>query len=314
MAESLIDIKRRIVSTKKTGQITSAMQMVSGAKLMKLEARARSYQVYASRIRDIVTHLAAAKMFQNLEHPEESLGQSEVGKKTDRFKDLTLNSFLAERPVKRTGYLVLTSDRGLVGGYNSNVLRTMMDLLGDYQSSDDYVILSVGNMGTQFFKSRKIPLGYEYTGVSDVPSFEEARKIVTTAVEMYAQGLFDQLYVCYNHHVNSLTSAFRAERMLPITDLETDKVDVESQSEYLAVPSVGEALDAILPQYIESLIYGAIVDAKTAEHASSMTAMRSATDNADDLIKRLSLQMNRARQAQITTEITEIVGGAAALE
>ena len=310
MAESTIDIKRRIASTKKTGQITSAMQMVSGAKLLKLEDKSQNYQVYAQKIREIVTHLAANKVLELAamrQHAKSKTGTTEED-------ILSLNNLLVERPVKKTGYLVITSDRGLVGGYNSNVLRSVMDILNDHESPDDYAVMAIGSMGAEFFKARDIQLAYEYRGVSDMPTFDEVREIVKTMVTMFDDGVFDELYVCYNHHVNSLSSAFRAEKMLPITDLDTDHVQNSETTEYLADPSVDAALNAILPQYAESLIFGSIMDAKTAEHASSMTAMKSATDNANNMIKDLSTQLNRARQAQITTEITEIVGGAAALE
>ncbi|WP_261806968.1 F0F1 ATP synthase subunit gamma [Lapidilactobacillus luobeiensis] len=310
MAESLIDIKRRIISTKKTGQITSAMQMVSGAKLIKLEDKSKNYQIYAKKIREIVTHLAANKVLELAVMRQHA--QSKTG--TTEEDVLSLSNLLVERPVKKTGYLVITSDRGLVGGYNSNILRSVMDILSDHKDPNEYAVMAVGGMGAEFFKARDVQLAYEYRGVSDVPTFNEVREIVKTMVTMFDDGVFDELYVCYNHHVNSLSSAFRAEKMLPITDLDTDKVNDDAATEYLADPSVDVALNAILPQYAESLIFGAIMDAKTAEHASSMTAMKSATDNANDLIRDLSTQLNRARQAQITTEITEIVGGAAALE
>lgn len=183
----------------------------------------------------------------------------------------------------------------------------------DHQAADDYVIMAVGGVGADFFKARGVNLAYEYRGVSDIPTFNEVREIVKTAVTMFDSGVFDELYVCYNHHVNSLTSAFRAERMLPISDLDVDEVS-DKPIEYITEPDPEQVLEAILPQYAESLIFGAIMDAKTAEHAASTTAMKSATDNANDLISHLSVTYNRARQSAITTEITEIVGGAAALE
>ncbi|GMA43807.1 hypothetical protein GCM10025853_12640 [Tetragenococcus halophilus subsp. halophilus DSM 20339] len=139
------------------------------------------------------------------------------------------------------------------------------------------------------------------------------RKIVNLTTSMYQNEVFDELYVCYNHHVNSLTSQFRVEKMLPISDLDPSEA-TEYEQEYIFEPSEEEILDQLLPQYAESLIYGAIVDAKTAEHAAGMTAMQTASDNADNIISDLSTSYNRARQGAITQEITEIVGGAAALE
>lgn len=307
MAESLMDIKRKIASTKKTGQITQAMQMVSGAKLSQIEKRAKKYQIYSDKVRQIVTHLAAGQLL-------ELATAANDDTETDKNQVISVASLLQKRPVKKTGYLVITSDRGLVGSYNSTVLKAMMQMIkDDHASPDDYVMMAIGGVGADFFKARGMNLAYEYRGVSDIPTFNEVREIVKTAVTMYDNGVFDELYVCYNHHVNTLTSAFRAEKMLPISDLDVSEVE-DTNVEYLVEPDLDAVLDAVLPQYAESLIFGAIMDAKTAEHAASTTAMRSATDNANDLISHLSTQYNRARQAAITTEITEIVGGAAALE
>lgn len=311
-----MDIKRRIASTKKTGQITSAMQMVSGAKLSQIEKNSIAYQTYTDKIREIVTHLAASQLIGMARHKSDAkiaaTGNADTTKSLRH--DITLSNLLVERPIKKTGYLVITSDRGLVGAYNSSILKAMVEMIStNHASADEYAILAVGGTGADFFKARHMNLTYEYRGVSDVPSFNEVREIIKTAVAMYDSGVFDELYVCYNHHINSLASGFRAEKMLPITDLDVSEV-ADQDLDYITEPSVDDALDAILPQYAESLIYGAILDSKTAEHAASMTAMKSATDNANDLIADLSIKYNRARQAQITTEITEIVGGAAALE
>ncbi|WP_416353050.1 F0F1 ATP synthase subunit gamma [Agrilactobacillus fermenti] len=302
MAESLIDIKRRIASTQSTQQITKAMQMVSAAKLSQTQERARNYQVYSSKVRDIVVHLAASQILSNAN-----------GASGSKDKDaISTSSLLQQRPIKKTAYLVITSDRGLVGSYNSTILKNIMSVITDADDPEKYCLIAIGGTGADFFKARNLNVSYEYRGVSDIPTYNEVREIVKTIVSMYDAGVFDELYVCYNHFVNTLSSAFRVEKMLPITDL-NDSEDLE-KIDYIADPSPEEALNAILPQYAESLIYGAIIDAKTSEHASSTTAMKSASDNADDLISRLSIRYNRARQAKITTEITEIVGGAAALE
>lgn len=305
MAESLISIKRRIASTKSTGKITQAMQMVSGAKLNQVEQRSINYQIYANKIREIVTHLAAAQLLQLADNKNnDTPNESDV---------ITINDLLQQRPVKKTGYLVITSDRGLVGSYNSTVIRAMTKMIADeHKTDDEYVFMAIGSKGADFFKSRGMNMAYEYRGVSDIPTFDEVRKIVKTVVQMYDNEVFDELYVCYNHHINTLTSEFRAEKMLPINDLDVSEI-ADSNIEYITDPSKDEVLDRILPQYAESLIYGAIIDAKAAEHAASMTAMKAATDNADNLVSDLTLQYNRARQAAITTEIAEIVGGANAL-
>lgn len=281
------------------------MQMVSGAKLNQVEQRSINYQIYANKIREIVTHLAAAQLLQLADNKNnDTSNESDV---------ITINDLLQQRPVKKTGYLVITSDRGLVGSYNSTVIRAMTKMIADeHKTDDEYVFMAIGSKGADFFKSRGMNMAYEYRGVSDIPTFDEVRKIVKTVVQMYDNEVFDELYVCYNHHINTLTSEFRAEKMLPINDLDVSEI-ADSNIEYITDPSKDEVLDRILPQYAESLIYGAIIDAKAAEHAASMTAMKAATDNADNLVSDLTLQYNRARQAAITTEIAEIVGGANAL-
>lgn len=299
MGASLNEIKTRIASTK-TSQITRAMQMVSASKLTKSEASSQKFQVYATKVREIVTHLTATQL-------------NDIASENPRG-DINYNSMLLSRPVKKTGYIVITADGGLVGGYNSSILKQTMSILEeDHQSPDDYVMIAIGGTGADFFKARGINLAYELRNLSDQPSFDEVRKIVNMATTMYQNEVFDELYVCYNHHINSLTSQFRVEKMLPISDLDPEEATTFEQ-EYIFEPSKEEILSQLLPQYAESLIYGAIVDAKTAEHAAGMTAMKTATDNAANIIDELTVSYNRARQGAITQEITEIVAGASALE
>ncbi|AWN61822.1 F0F1 ATP synthase subunit gamma [Streptococcus sobrinus] len=292
MAGSLSEIKTRISSTEKTSKITSAMQMVSAAKLTKSEQAAKDFQVYASKIRQITTDLLHAELTNGSDNP-----------------------MLASRSVKRTGYIVITSDKGLVGGYNSKILKSVMELIEEYHSEkQDYSIISIGGIGSDFFKSRGIDLAFELRGLEDQPTFDQVSQIISQSVEMYKEELFDELYVCYNHHINSLTSQVRVEQMLPIVDLDANESEGEASNAFELEPDREAILEQLLPQYTESLIYGAIVDAKTAEHAAGMTAMQTATDNSRNLISDLTIQYNRARQAAITQEITEIVAGANALE
>lgn len=308
MASSLNDLKKRIISTKKTSQITSAMQMVSASKLAKSEQAVRRYHDYAEKIREVVTHLLYAEQKQDIEENDEEIDLNEEESFID-YHDL-----LIERPVKKTGYLVISSDQGLAGSYNSSIFQATREMLQtDHDSKHEYVILTIGGAASRFFKKMGIDVRLEINDVSDIPSFEEVRKIVSNAVQMFRQGEFDEFYVCYNHHVNALLSNYRVEKMLPIIDLDEDEAK-EYELDYIFEPNKEIIMETLLPQYAESLIYGAIIDAKAAEHASRMTAMRSATDNARDLISDLTQDLNQRRQAQITQEITEIVGGAAALE
>ena len=292
MAVSLNDIKTKIAATKNTSQITNAMQMVSAAKLGRSEEAARNFQVYAQKVRKLLTDI---------------LHGNGAGSST--------NPMLISRPVKKTGYIVITSDRGLVGGYNSSILKAVMELKEEYHpDGKGFEMICIGGMGADFFKARGIQPLYELRGLADQPSFDEVRKIISKTVEMYQNELFDELYVCYNHHVNTLTSQMRVEQMLPIVDLDPNEADDSYSLTFELETSREEILEQLLPQFAESMIYGAIIDAKTAENAAGMTAMQTATDNAKKVINDLTIQYNRARQAAITQEITEIVAGASALE
>lgn len=292
MAVSLNDIKTKIASTKNTSQITNAMQMVSAAKLGRSEEAARNFQVYAQKVRKLLADI---------------LHGNGAGAST--------NPMLISRSVKKTGYIVITSDRGLVGGYNSSILKAVMELKEEYHpDGKGFEMICIGGMGADFFKARGIQPLYELRGLADQPSFDQVRKIISKTVEMYQNELFDELYVCYNHHVNTLTSQMRVEQMLPIVDLDPNEADEEYSLTFELETSREEILEQLLPQFAESMIYGAIIDAKTAENAAGMTAMQTATDNAKKVINDLTIQYNRARQAAITQEITEIVAGASALE
>lgn len=292
MAGSLSEIKAKINSTEKTSKITSAMRMVSSAKLVKSEQAARDFQIYSSKIRQITTDFLKAEL---------TGGGSN-------------NPMLVSRPVKKTGYIVITSDKGLVGGYNSKILKSIMDMVEEYHQNGDYSIISIGSVGSDFFKARGMNVSFELRGLADQPTFEEVSKIISQSVDMFQHEIFDELYVCYNHHVNSLTSQVRVQQMLPISDLVADEATEEGVLGFELEPDRDSILKQLLPQFTESLIYGAIIDAKTAEHAAGMTAMQTATDNAKNVINDLTIQYNRARQAAITQEITEIVAGANALE
>lgn len=292
MAASLQDIQRRIASTKKTRQITSAMQMVSTAKLSQIQRHGGSYTTYANALHDVVAHLANAHI------------------------NNVSGTLLEQRDVKKVGFLVISSDRGLVGGYNSTLLKGMMAVIEERQlTPDQVVILAVGGNASDFFKKRGFSVAYEYRGVSDVPTFNEVREIVKTVTTMYDNEVFDELTVAYQHFVSRIQNDLRLEKMLPVT---TDDMEPTEEgglkADYEMDPSPEQILGVVLPQYAESLVYGAILDAKTAEHAASANAMSSATDNAKEVINTLELQFNRARQSAITTEITEITGGMAALD
>ncbi|KIL49775.1 ATP synthase F1 subunit gamma [Jeotgalibacillus soli] len=284
---SLRDIKNRITSTKKTSQITKAMEMVSASKLSRAESNAKAFVPYMDKIQEVVASIAVGA--KDASHP-----------------------MLVSRPVKKTAYLVITSDRGLAGAYNSNVLRAANNAIQNrHASKDEYVVMTVGRVGRDFFAKKGINIIDSILGLPDQPTFADIKEITGKAVAMYADGAFDELYMYYNHFVSAISQEVTEKKVLPLTDVASVSKKLSS---YEFDPSADAILEVLLPQYAESLIFGALLDGKASEHAARMTAMKSATDNAKDLIDSLSLSYNRARQAAITQEITEIVGGVAALE
>lgn len=283
---SLRDIKTRITSTKKTSQITKAMQMVSASKLNRAELNAKSFVPYMSKIQEVVGAIAA--------------GTKDSG-----------HPMLISRPVTKTAYLVITSDRGLAGAYNSNVLRAVTNAIRErHASNDEVVIFAVGRVARDFFTKRGLTVIDSVVALPDQPSFADIKDIARKAVGMFTEGTYDELYMYYNHFVSAIQQDVTEKKVLPLTDIATTSATASYEFE----PSGEAILEVLLPQYAESLIYGALLDGKASEHAARMTAMKSATDNASELISSLTLQFNRARQAAITQEITEIVGGVAALE
>ncbi|WP_064091929.1 F0F1 ATP synthase subunit gamma [Rossellomorea aquimaris] len=283
---SLRDIQTRITSTKKTSQITKAMEMVSASKLNRAETNAKSFVPYMNKIQEVVTSVAAGS--QGVRNP-----------------------MLVSRPVKRTGYLVITSDRGLAGAYNSSVIRAVSNRIKErHSSNDEFAIIALGRVGADFFRKKGYNVLETVVGLPDQPNFADIKDIANKAVGMFSSEAYDELYMFYNHYVSAIQQDVTEKKVLPLTDL-TPSGKLTS---YEFEPSAEEILEVLLPQYAESLIYGALLDGKASEHAARMTAMRNATDNAKEIISDLTLSFNRARQAAITQEITEIVGGAAALE
>jgi F-type H+-transporting ATPase subunit gamma len=284
---SLRDIQTRITSTKKTSQITKAMQMVSASKMSRAEMNAKSFIPYMEKIQEVVSSVA--------------LGSTDV-----------THPMLVSRPIKKTGYLVITSDRGLSGGYNSNVIRLVNNKINErHKSKDEFVIIAIGRKGRDFFQKRGFNVIEGVVGVPDLPSFADIKDIATKAISLFSDEAYDELYLYYTHYVSAIQQDATEKKALPLTDMDTTTKKVTS---YEFEPSAEEILEVLLPQYAESLIYGALLDAKASQFAAETTAMKNATDNAKELIDNLTLSYNRARQAAITQEITEIVGGAAALE
>ncbi|NMI03947.1 F0F1 ATP synthase subunit gamma [Paenibacillus sp. SZ31] len=288
MAKGMREIKRQIKSVQSTKQITKAMEMVAAAKLRKAQEKAEAARPYSEKLKEVVASIASSA--QDIKHP-----------------------MLESRPVKKTAYLIITSDRGLAGGYNANVLRQVNQTLKErHNSSNDYELFVIGRKGRDYFRRREMAMASTTTDLSDSPSFADIKSIAHEAVRGFELAEFDELYICYNRFVNALTQIPTVEKLLP---METPEVTAaEGQAAYEYEPSAEAVLEVLLPRYAETLIYGALLNGKASELGAKMTAMGNATKNASKLINDLSLTYNRARQAAITQEITEIVAGANAAQ
>lgn len=266
--------------------------MVSASKLTKAQNQAQAYEPYTDKLREVVGNIASGS-------------QSSSGAK---------HPMLESRPVKKTGYLIITGQRGLAGGYNNNVLKHLDSLVKErHQSNDEFTVLSIGKIGTSTVKKQGYPVAEEIIDVPDELSYDDVKSVAKTAVNLFVDEKIDELYMIYNHFVSPIQQDLRDTKLLPLNDIVAESDEAQSVA-YEYEPSAEEVLATLLPQYAEGLIFGALLDAKAAEHAARMTAMRSATDNANELIDDLTLKYNQARQAAITQEISEIVGGVAALE
>lgn len=281
MAKGMREIKRQVKSTQNMKQITKAMEMVAASKLRRSQEAAQAARPYAEKIKEVVSSIAA-------------------GTKGSK------NPILVSRPIQKTGYLVITSDRGLAGGYNSNLLRKLMQTIREkHKSKDEYVVFVVGRKGRDFLKKRDIPVIGEVTGLADSPKFADIKELASLAVNNYVEGKYDELFLVYNKFHNAISQEPVLNRLLPL-----DMAEGGQAADYEYEPSSEEVLDVLLPKYAETLIFSALLEAKASEFGAKMTAMGNATRNATEMIARYSLMYNRARQASITQEITEIVAGA----
>ncbi|CAH8719679.1 ATP synthase F1 subunit gamma [Paenibacillus thiaminolyticus] len=282
MAKGILEIRRQIKSVQSTRQITKAMEMVAAAKLRRAQEKAEAARPYADKLKEVVSSIAAGT--QGIQHP-----------------------MLAKRPVKKTGYLVITSDGGLKGGYNANVLRKVMQVINErHRSPDEYALFVIGRKGRDYFRRREMPMVEVVTELPDSPTFANIKTIAYKAVKYFEEEQYDELNLFYNEFVNAITQVPVEKRLLPLDD---DALSGEATS-YEYEPSPEVVLHDLLPKYAETLIYSALLDAKASEFGAQMTAMGSATKNATKMINSLTLSYNRARQAAITQEISEIVAGA----
>jgi F-type H+-transporting ATPase subunit gamma len=281
MAKGMREIKRQIKSTQNTKQITRAMEMVSAANLRKAQRAAEAARPYSDKLKEVVGSIAAGS--KDIKHP-----------------------MLQNREVKKTGYLVITSDKGLAGGYNANVLRKVMSEIKErHQSTAEYSVFVIGRKGSNFFRKRNISILEEVTGVSDTPTFADVKSVAASAVANFENGTYDQLFLVYNEFKNAITQIPTVKKLLPM-----ENVPGAATAAYEYEPSPEGVLEVLLPKYAETLIYSAVLEGKASEFGARMTAMNSATKNATKMINGYTLAYNRARQASITQEISEIVAGA----
>lgn len=285
------EIRTQIGSIKNTQKITSAMQLVAASKMRKAQERMGATRPYSARILEVIGHMAYA-------NPE--------------YNHLYLN----ERDVKRVGYIVVSTDRGLCGGLNANLFKKVVGELGKYQGNGVEVDLAViGSKAIGFFRSFGGNVVATAGQVGDQPAVADLIGSVKVMMDAYEKGRIDSLFVVYNHFVNTMTQQPKVQQLLPLPkDLDDDlSAKLGARWDYIYEPDAREVLDALLARYLESLVYQSVVENLACEQAARMVAMKAATDNAGQLIDELELVYNKARQAAITQEISEIVGGAAAL-
>jgi F-type H+-transporting ATPase subunit gamma len=286
-------LKERIRSVRATKKITRAMELIAASRIVKAQARVAAAVPYSEQITEVVRDLAAG------------------GASSD-------SPLLAGRDeVKRTCYVVITADRGLCGGYNSGVQRAAEgEVKADVLAGKDYTIIPVGRKAEGYFRFRGYQLGQAFNGFSDQPGYEDARRIGEHVVELFVSGEVDRVELVYTRFVSAGNQEVVLRPLVPLSAETVTGGDGKSAGggDYEFEPDPATILDTLLPRYVEARIYAALLNAAASEHAFRQRAMKSATDNADELIKSLSRIMNRARQDSITTEIMEIVGGAEALD
>lgn len=280
------DIKRRIRSVNNTRQITKAMEMVSASKLRNTQAVAQSSKPYSIRLRNLLTHLVS------------SVHDSK-------------NPLLASREANKVCFFVITGDRGLAAGYNTNLLKFAQEVIDN--TKIDYGIVAIGKKTSEFFRRRGYKIEKEVFGVQDNPTLFEAQEMAKEISQMYCSEEYDEVRIIYTDFISTMNHIPKELKLLPIGEVEGE-VEVKKEREYILEPDKYALLDELLPMYFKNQVYQTLLQSKASEHASRMTSMHSATDNAGEMISKLDLQYNRARQAAITTEIAEIVGGANALK
>jgi len=291
MGAKLRVVRRRIRSVQSTQKVTRAMELIASSRIVKAQQRVEASRPYAIQL---------------------TAAMEDVARQTGS----TAHPLLEERdPQRSVGVLAITSDRGLAGAYNANILKIAEQLLADTRRRGlEPVLYVVGKKGIGYFRFRQVPMLRHWQGFSEVPPYVEAERIGRSIIEDFAAQEIDELHCAYTDFRSAFTLRATSQRFLPIAPREVTGTAIEAvPAEYLFEPEPQEILDHMLPQYVVTRIYAALLESAASENASRRRAMKAATDNADELIKVLTRQANRARQDEITTEIMEIVGGAEAL-
>ncbi len=285
---SLRDLRRRIKSIKSTQQITKAMKAVSAAKMRRAQDNVTAARPYAKRLMGVLGRVASVTT--GVRHP-----------------------LLEVREPKKVAYVIITADRGLCGGFNANIIRKAA---AEIKNLPDVSLVCVGRKGRDFFRKRGYSIAQQYVGLGESVNAAQAREIARFIIDKYSSGEFDAVYLVYSEFVNVLVQRPVSVKLLPAEPPkggEGEKAGA-GKVDYIFEPSAEEVLAALLPKYVTNTVFQGMLESKAGEHSARMTAMDNATKNASEMISRLTLSMNKARQAAITKEISEIVGGAAALE
>ncbi|MCH8497654.1 MAG: F0F1 ATP synthase subunit gamma [Marinobacter sp.] len=282
------EIRNQISSIKSTQKITSAMEMVAASKMRKAQDRMQKTRPYAEKMRQVIGHIAKANP--EYRHP-----------------------FMVDRPVKRVAYIVVSTDRGLCGGLNINLFKALVRDMRDWKNKGvETEICAIGSKGASFFRNYGGNVVAALTHLGDDPSASKLIGNVKVMLDAFEEGRIDRLFLVSNEFVNTMTQSPKVEQLLPLPE-SAEEDEIKNQWDYLYEPSSQPILDGLLPRYIESQVYQGVVENLACEQAARMIAMKSATDNAGNIIGELQLAYNKARQAAITQEISEIVSGATAV-
>ena len=286
------DIRRRIRFAQNVEKITKAMELVAASRLRRAQARIEALRPYADRMQQLTVEVAAA---------------------TSRAHDQPL---LARRDVSTVAVVALTADRGLAGGFNANVVRRSLEVAARERGDGREVIwLTIGRRGTSTLRFRGQEIETDYTGITDRPAYADAQAIAQRVADLYTEERIDRVVMVYNHFISALAQRLEELELLPVPEsLLADEEPETISGSYIEEPDASTILAHLLPTYLEVTIYRALLESTASEHGARMTAMRNASENAGELIESYTLQMNRARQAEITQEILEVVAGADALE